>query len=106
MRNPLMLMAGSIIFLSSCRGIPPKSDFSEERCFTVIEQKGIVDNQQVFSGHCRCQTWAISKQRIGTLDEPQNKPLEYCHLKGGFSPNGWLTFWGFLEEWRLYLNGQ
>ena len=103
----VILILVLIGFLSSCRGIPPKSDFSAERCFTVITEEIIQeDGSFLYSGYCRCHSWSISKDQIGRSGESENKPLMYCHKNGGLNGENWSNFVLFLEDWRLYLRKQ
>lgn len=106
-KHKLKLILLSTIFLSACNGIPPKSNFSAERCFTVLEEEVVRDDGvRFYSGHCRCHIWSISKDAIGRSGESENKPLMYCNKNGGFNGSNWSNFVIFLEDWRLYLRKQ
>lgn len=94
-------------FLSSCRGIPPKSNLTIERCFLVLQDEmSMEDGGWSYTGYCRCHNWSITKDSIGRSSESVNKPLLYCDKKGGMSAEDWGKTSLFLEDWRLYLRKQ
>lgn len=96
-----------LLLLASCRGIPPKSNLTIERCFIVIEQEIVSENGKLsYMGHCRCHNWSISKDSIGRSSDSENRPLLYCDKKGGMNGDDWGKTTIFLEDWRLYLRKQ
>lgn len=89
----------SIIFLSSCVGIPPKRNITTERCVPYIEQ--IPDSIDRYTGFCRCHSYIIG-DKIGRVSESRDRPLNYCSKIVGFTKYT-TEVYPYLEEWRVFL---
>lgn len=95
MRSILLLS----LFLVSCKTEFP-TILPQERCFVVLEAQ----QEQLYTGHCRCHMYEWTQSHIGRITESVNHDLAYCDKMGGFRPDELGEIAAWQESIRLWLN--
>ena len=101
----MILIITLTIFLSSCRGLPPKIE-TRPRCGLFLQHEGHIDGKLVFSGKCRCRNYEWTRDRIGGVGESFDVGLEQCKGLVGWTPDEWQGLYLDFDEFRNWLNDQ
>jgi hypothetical protein len=100
----ILLILTSAICLNACQSTqkPPES-FTAEQCqtFLSIDSSGDVDVSLSF---CRCRSYTVSRDFIGSRGAVIRKPLSACHEHVGYSVRDNTKFANFLESVRVRIN--